>query len=327
MGKLNEFIKTHKALSIILIILLVVLVLGGSTLGYFGWRHALRASVGIIPNDEDLANAVRYERVVIFGVDGAGRFFEETDTPNFDHIFKDGSINYRAYTQFESDSAPNWTSMLHGVRYRKHRVHNGDSGVNKFTNDKYPSVFKIYNETYQEAKHLSIANWGNINFGIIEDLDYITKITTGNDDLIMDKFYENYLTVDPVITFLCFDNVDAAGHSTGQSETYFNAIKEADRKIGELYNFLATNNKVDKTLFLCVADHGHKKSGGHGIELPDVYETMIAVNGNLGNIVTGTMGKAVTQDVASIVLYGLGVKQPEIFDAKVPYNTFKTLNK
>ena len=325
--KLSSLIKKHKVLTIITSVLLAASIAGASVGGYFLVRHSLRRSKGIIPSDEDLANAVKYDRVVIFGVDGAGRFFEDTDTPNFNMIFGSGAINYRAFTQFESDSAPNWTSMLHGVRYRKHHVHNEDSGVNKFTNEKYPSIFKIYNEVHPEAKHLSIANWGNIAYGIIEDLDYVTKITTGNDDLIMDKFYENYLTLDPVITFLCFDDVDAAGHSTGRSEKYYNEIKEADRKIGEIYNFLKDNQKLEKTLFLCTADHGHKKSGGHGIELPSVYQTMIAVNGDLGNIKTGKMGRAVTQDVASIVLYGLGIKQPKIFDAKVPYNTFTTLKK
>ena len=325
MSRFALFIKKHKVLTISCSILLVASVLGMSVGGWFLSRHALRNSKGIVPSNEDLMNAITYERVVIFGVDGAGRFFEETDTPNFDSIFGSGAINYRAYTQFESDSAPNWTSMLHGVRYRKHHVHNSDSGERKFTNAEYPSIFKIYNEYHIEAKHLSIANWGNIAYGIIEDLDYVTKISTGNDELIMDRFYENYLTLDPVITFLCFDDVDAAGHSTGRSEKYFNEIKEADRKIGEIYNYLKGINKVDKTLFLCVSDHGHKKKGGHGIELPDVYQTMIAVNGNLNNIQNGQMGKAVTQDVASIILYGLGIKQPENFDGKVPYKTFTTL--
>ena len=55
-----------------------------------------RYSNGIIPTNADVANAVKYDRVVIFGIDGMGTKFKDLDSPNYDKIFKDGSISYFA---------------------------------------------------------------------------------------------------------------------------------------------------------------------------------------------------------------------------------------
>ena len=289
-----------------------------------------RDSVGIVPSDEQLANATKYERVIILGVDGAGNHFKDIDTPNFDKIFGDGSISYDALTQFQADSAPNWGAMLHGVKYVKHRVHNENSGKKPYTNDKYPSIFKIAHESNTSINGLSISNWPNINFGIIEDLDYVKKISTGNDDKVVEEFKNNFLSVDPKLTFLCLDDCDAAGHKYGVGEEYYEAIRSSDARIGEIYDFLQANGKLDGTLFIFAADHGHKKTGGHGFTFPvenkDIITTTIAVNGDLGNIAkNATMGKAVTHDVASIALFALCVKQPSNFDGKVPYNVFTDL--
>lgn len=320
-----------KITKIVVISSVAVLALGAFFGGAYLVGELRRTSEGYIPTAEQLEHATKYSRVVVFGVDGAGSHFEETETPNFDRIFSTGSINYRSLVQHQADSAPNWGSMLHGVKYAKHRVHNEDSANKPYTNDKYPSIYKIAHSYYENRKSISINNWPNINNGLIEpDLDYVVKINTETDSTINQNFFDNFLTVDPLITWMVYDDVDAAGHGTGLSETYFNAIKEVDRKIGKVYDFLEANNKVNDTLFLCVADHGHKVHGGHGIGYPFenelVIRTTIAVNGKLGNIVErGKMGKAVTHDVASIILYGLGVPQPNNFDGRVPFNIFSDL--
>ena len=323
--------KNKKWLKILLIVLVIGIIVSGS----FGIRYlalqAKRNSKGIVPTDNQLENSTKYKRVIIIGVDGAGNHFKDIETPNYDKLLDGGIINYEAMTQFEADSAPNWGAMLHGVKYLKHKVHNSDSGEKPYTNDKYPSIFKIAHESNQEINGLSISNWPNINFGIIENLDYVTKISTGNDDKVIEEFKNSFISVDPEITFLCLDDVDAAGHRYGVGKEYYDAIKYSDERIGQIYDFLEENNKIDGTLFIVTADHGHKKDGGHGFTFPienkEIITTTIAVNGNLGNINTnGKMGKAITHDVASIALYALGVKQPSNFDGKVPFNIFKDLN-
>ena len=322
--------RNKKIKIIILSILGIVLIMVSAFTSRYLYCEYKRNSIGYIPTLEQLEKSIKYERVIIIGVDGAGSHFRDVDTPNFDKIFLDGSINYESLTQFEADSAPNWGSMLHGVKYIKHRVHNGDSGLYPYTNDKYPSIFKIAHDTYPDMKGLSISNWPNINTGLIEDFDYISKISTGDDDLVVQEFINNFLIIDPKITFLCFDEVDAAGHGNGISEKYYDAIKRSDTRIGQIYDFLEEHNKVNDTLFILAADHGHAEEGGHGFTFPieneDIIRTTIAVEGKLGNVMSGAnMGKAVTHDVASIALYAIGVVQPSNFDGRVPYNIFTDL--
>ena len=69
-----------------------------------------------------------YDHVIIVGIDGAGQFFRDGDMPNFRRIFKDGAVKYDVRTEVLTDSAPNWTSIISGVSYFKHRILNGDAG-------------------------------------------------------------------------------------------------------------------------------------------------------------------------------------------------------
>ena len=55
------------------------------------------------------------KRVILFGIDGAGTFFEQAETPNIDRIFKEGAVSNRTLTELPSISAECWGSMLHGV--------------------------------------------------------------------------------------------------------------------------------------------------------------------------------------------------------------------
>ena len=56
-----------------------------------------------------------YKHVFIIGIDGAGRFIKDADTPNFDRIFKDGAVKYTARAEVKTDSGPNWGAILTGA--------------------------------------------------------------------------------------------------------------------------------------------------------------------------------------------------------------------
>ncbi len=69
-----------------------------------------------------------YERVFIIGVDGAGRFFKDANTPNFDRIFADGAVDYTARAEIITTSAQNGVAILTGVSYSMHGLDNGTLG-------------------------------------------------------------------------------------------------------------------------------------------------------------------------------------------------------
>ena len=293
-----------------------------------------RYSNGIIPTNADVANAVKYDRVVIFGIDGMGTKFKDLDSPNYDKIFKDGSISYSVTTQLPSVSAHNWVSMFTGVRYQKHRTTNEDAWLRSYRNTEYPTIFKTYLDRHPSEKCLSIASWSPINHGCIENMDNMVKyideeskdgMHVEQDDFCVAKFKEVFKEVNPKITYIHLDNVDETGHAKGTGKEYEDAIKAEDARIGEMYDYLEANNLVHGTLFICVSDHGHKEGGGHGGESELEKTATCAVNGDLGNIIKGTPGKMVTQDIASIVLYALGEVQPSNYDAMLPFNMFNTL--
>ena len=110
------------------------------------------------------------KRAVLFGIDGAGTFFEQTPTPNIDRIFRDGAICRRALTEIPTISAECWGSILHGVDCSRHGLTNWSTGKKPFPVDSpYPSVFRVIRENRPDAELSSFCDWGNVNIGIIEN--------------------------------------------------------------------------------------------------------------------------------------------------------------
>ena len=331
-----------KAIALIISLVLVALLVVGiivytTTFSNFGATPDDRLSRGIVPTAEDLVNAKVYKRVVIFGVDGAGGKFPEANTPYFDEIFANGSISFTGMSQCPTISAQNWGSMLLGVTCQKHDLTNATTAISK-NPGKYESIFKIYSKANPNATMYSCVDWKNINYGIIEDgISGLTKVNVTDiidpepseyniDRKVAELTAERVAQYDDAIVFVHFDAVDHAGHAHGSSsQEYLDAIEENDKDIGIIYQAYKDAGKVDDTLFICVSDHGHKEKGGHGGESAFEKAVTIAVAGNKGNIIKGTPGYYVTQDMAAIVLYALGTAQPSWYDGTVPVNMFNTI--
>ncbi|MBQ7542677.1 MAG: alkaline phosphatase [Clostridia bacterium] len=266
-----------------------------------------------------------YDHVLIIGIDGAGRFIKDADTPNFDRIFSSGAVNYTARTEVPTDSGPNWGSILTGVSYFKHRIHNGNSGENERSSDTaFPSVFTYARRAFPDAELASFVNWNNINYGIIEKDIGVTKVHISSDESLTDAicaFFDEGNA--PALFFVQMDEVDAAGHAYGSaSEEYFNAIRQADDRLGRIYDAAERNGLIENGLFIVVADHGHKIKGGHGRFSMRETNTTVAAAGKTV-VCAGTLDNQTRdRDVAAAVLYALGIERPENFTARIPANLF-----
>lgn len=333
--EMKSKINTKKIAFIILVICVLVFIITFSCLSMLVFN---RYSRGVLPNGEDLLKAKVYEHVVIFGVDGAGGYISQCETPNFDRIFNTGSITHEAISQYTTNSAENWTSSMHGVRYQKHKVNNEVASSRPYNNYKYPSYFKAYAEINPNATFASIVNWTPINKGIVEDgIPNMTKIAAeaycgmSYDSFDIDKQVSLIASTrleekEDSIVFLHYDSVDHMGHAYGWgSVQYENALKKIDEYIGIVYDAYVNRGWGNNTLFILMADHGMSNHGNHGINISKVRKVTVAVNGGLGNVIQGSPKHVVTQDVASIVMYALGVKQPKSWESRVPYNMFNTL--
>lgn len=336
--------KNKKLIAAISIILAVVLLLAGGLTTYFlvfsnpGKTPADRISKGVVPTAEDLQNAKIYDRVVILGVDGAGGTWSWFNTPHFDEIFENGSVNLNGMPQYPTISAQNWASMFLGVTAQKHNLTNDRAKLFTRTAGKLPSFLTVYAEAHPGATLYSCSSWSQINHGIIEKtVPGLTKVNgkdlveNKDDSYAIDKavaeaVVERIKTHDDKIIFAHFNSVDHEGHSYGnQSEQYKKGMEKIDEYLGIVYDGFKAQNKVDGTLFICVSDHGHTVEGGHGEESAFEKQTTFAVAGNKGDIIKGSSGYFVTHDLASVVLYALGVKQPDHYEGGVPTNLFNTI--
>lgn len=263
-----------------------------------------------------------YKRVALIGVDGAGNFFQKTDTPNIDRIFAGGSVAYDTYTATPSISAECWGSMLHGVTPDLHRLSNGiASSVPYDTESPFPSVFRTIRENDPDCELASFCNWNPINTGIIEEGLNVHK-DTGADAPLTDKICAYLEEHDPKFLFVQFDQVDGAGHAHGYgTEKHLAQITFSDGLIGRIWDMYEKRGFAEDTLFIVTADHGGF-GHSHGGATEEEMRVMYALRGKTV-VKNGAAVDMQIRDSASIVLHALGYAQSENWTSIVPTGVFE----
>ncbi len=267
-----------------------------------------------------------YDHVFIIGVDGAGRFFRDANTPNFDRIFADGAVDYTARAETITVSAQNWGAMLTGVSYLQHGLTNGITGEQERSSDtKYPSIFTYARQAFPDAELASIVNWGNINKGIIENDINVNKQYPGDDEAVTNAICDYFNAGNqPALFFVQLDSVDHVGHGDGsKADSFFAQIETVDGYIGRIYDAIDANGLMENGLFIVVADHGHATAGGHGGLTMRETNVTLAVAGK--TVKSGGKMDADTRnrDVAAIALYALGIERPDYMTSRLPADLFK----
>ncbi len=263
-----------------------------------------------------------YERVVLLGVDGAGAFFRDADTPNLDRIFENGSKSYDVLTSDPTISAECWGSMLHGVTPNIHRLTNSIvEAIHYDPESEFPSVFRVIRENDPDANLASFCNWNPINFGIIEE-DLGVHKDTAKDAALTEKICDYVAENDPKFLFVQFDEVDGAGHGHGYgTKKHLDQITVTDGYIAKIYEAYEKRGFLDTTLFLVTADHGGKGTSHGGLSDGEKYVMFAAVGGNV--VKGGTIEDMEIRDCASIVLHALGYEQPSTWTGRVPSGLFE----
>ncbi|KRE50137.1 hypothetical protein [Paenibacillus sp. Soil724D2] len=91
-----------------------------------------------------MASTMAIKRVIILGIDGAGAFVSEADTPYIDVLLLGGAKTDHAQTVFPSNSGECWGSLLHGVTPERHESHlNIKMERNYPVASAAPSIFQI----------------------------------------------------------------------------------------------------------------------------------------------------------------------------------------
>lgn len=268
-----------------------------------------------------------YERVVLIGLDGAGNFFQYTDTPNMDKIFAEGATTNTAITSEPSISAQGWGAMLTGASPVVHGLTNAIIATNPYENEIAPSVFKRIVSADPDAVIGHFSTWDALYGGIVEpDIDGNVHYESGSDSEIADKAAAYLKENDPDFLFLSFGAPDHVGHENGYGrKDHLACLTEVDGYIGTVYDALEENGLLDGTLILLTTDHGGTTTGLHGGTNEEEMQIFFGAAGE--SVKKGEIGDMNVRDTTAIILYGLGIDVPEFdvngFSAQVPANLFE----
>ena len=259
----------------------------------------------------------RYSHVVVVGIDGAGAFIEQADTPHFDRIFAEGALTYRALSSRPTISAECWGSMLLGVGPEVHGLTNGIVSERPYPLDSpYPSLFRRIRAVMPEAELGSFCDWNPITYGIVEsnlgvssDTGWDVHLTPGICDYIKAK--------KPTFLFIQMDSVDGWGHDNGYgTPAHLHRIHEVDKLVNDVHEAVIEAGMKEDTLFLVIADHGGTNENGHGDHGgwsdAERYVTFAAVGRGVRK---GSVGEMNIRDLSAIVLYALDIEPPAFDEA------------
>ncbi|MBP3378559.1 MAG: alkaline phosphatase family protein [Clostridia bacterium] len=264
-----------------------------------------------------------YDRVVIIGIDGAGSFIRKANMPEFDKIFEDGAIIYRASATAPINHAEAWCSILTGVTADFHKTNmTGVDYAPYLPDSKYPTIFRLTREAYPDANIASFATWSEFNVGLIEDNINVYKDTADTDAELSAKVVDYIKANDPKLLFVEFDEVTQAGQTKDfGSPEYISVLEGTDKYISDIYKALEAKGYAENTLFIVTTDHG-----GSGKYYGNASQSVVT------NCTFAAKGKTVdpefdsknmlSLDIAAVVAYAMAIKEPESWTAMVPDGLF-----
>lgn len=263
-----------------------------------------------------------YQHVIIIGIDGAGNFHQNCDTPNMDKFIEKGAWTDHCRAATPSISAQCWGSMLTGVKPYLHKLTNDvvTSKEHRYNNKDYPTFFKLVRDAHPDAELGSFCNWYPINDGIVEQSIGVT-FGTDYDAALTEKICNYIEEKKPELLFIQFDSVDHAGHSEVYgSPEYLETVEEVDGFVGQIFDSVDNAGIKNDTLLIITADHGGIGTS-HGGKSEEEMNTFF---GAIGKSINKTeLIDVQGRDLASVVCYALGVDGNENWDSYIPQNMFR----
>ncbi|MFQ5491619.1 MAG: alkaline phosphatase family protein, partial [Phycisphaerae bacterium] len=233
------------------------------------------------------AGVQRPERaVVLFFVDGMDRrvfhrLVEQGDLPNFERIFVTGGVGVEhAIASMPAITYPNAVSLITG-RFPGHHGVLGNRWFDRLTliDQDYGSAatYRSVNRDFESATlyelmpdRLTVNVQGHTRRGVTHTFDHWAL--SG-----IDWFLGSYTSVDqrvgacidrvvnlarregrwPTVLTAYFPGVDEVGHRYGPgSKRYLDALRNADRQIGRIYDGVEASGMGSRTYYVLVSDHG-----------------------------------------------------------------------
>lgn len=218
--------------------------------------------------------------VVVLGFDGmSGAGVQQTATPHFDEIKRNGAYTYKAESVIPTVSSPNWAAMINGAPPKVNGIKSNDWERTDITNKSYcgqkkgeifPTIFKVLRQQKPNAVIECVYEWdGFARLANTEAMD--TIISTDGEYETCQKACELIRKDKPDFLFVHFDHVDHAGHAIGHNtDEYYKSIQVADSLTGLVIQALKDAGIFDQTYIIITADHGGIRKGHGGLSRAEI---------------------------------------------------------
>ncbi|MGB4400787.1 MAG: alkaline phosphatase family protein [Daejeonella sp.] len=238
------------------------------------------------------------KKAIFIIIDGVSKdVLEKVSTPNLDAIAKEGGLlsayqggELNEYNQTPTISAPGYDNVLTGVWFNKHNV--PDNSI-KNPNYHYPTIFRLFEDQFPKKKTAIFSSWEDNRTKLIgEGLEQTGKILLDHhfdgleldtvkyphdesrkfmsaiDQAVTDDAVRSIRETAPDLSWIYLEFTDDMGHMYGDSEQYYDAVKLADRQVGQVWAAIRERKEKynEDWLIMVTTDHGRDLETGkdHG---------------------------------------------------------------
>jgi predicted AlkP superfamily pyrophosphatase or phosphodiesterase len=259
-----------------------------------------------------ISNAQNQSKKTVFIIlDGISYdVIQQVETPHIDRISSMGGFSKAyvggergGYSETPTISAVGYNSLLTGTWVNKHNVFGNSI---RRPNYHYWSIFRYLREANPDA-HLAIfSTWednrtkllgegmdetGNLKLDYAFDGFELDTLNFPHDpkkkyifdiDELVSKEAASYIeNIGPDLSWVYLEYPDDMGHQFGDSPELYNAVKEADRQTGDIFNAVLKRIEMGEDwLIIVTTDHGRQPTTGlhHGGQSDREREIWVSTN-------------------------------------------------
>ncbi len=251
------------------------------------------------------------KRVIILNIDGVrlDRFYE-AKLPFLSALEKKSSYFPKGLTTvYRALTNPAFASILTGTVPAKHGVK--DNNIKRYIRtEALPDLAQTILYGSMHVKHFSKKQW---NTKIVSlPIHSVYK----SDDIMLNWLKEDLVKEDKVRLFIAdISEVDFLGHAYGsESVDYLEALKRADKRIEDIFNFLRKERLEQDSIVIICSDHGMKRiDHSYLLFAAEKYVPFFITGKNIKEN-NPLHFKASIMDIAPTISFLLGINYPK--DAK-----------
>ncbi|HLK70234.1 MAG TPA: alkaline phosphatase [Bryobacteraceae bacterium] len=256
--------------------------------------------------------------LIVIGIDGLSvDGLMRAKTPRLHELLSRSAWTTEARAVMPTLSSPNWTSMITGAGVEQHGItSNGHlrkmmefEPVLRNAAGIFPTVFEALRKQKPASRIAVFHDWPGFAELLEKDAPDVLQHEHGAAKTVQTAA-KYWAESRPDLMFVHLDNVDQAGHDSGWgSSTYYQAVGQADRYVGEILDMLDRLSVTQSTFVLVTSDHGGK-GRGHEKNILDCIQIPWILAGP--EVLIGHMTAPVyTFDTAATIAWIFGVNLSE----------------